>query len=205
MGRPKSLAKKNQIILAASQLFLRDGYTKTSLDAVSQLAKVSKQTVYSHFDNKDALLKAVIELKVTQYQLDHTVTSIESDHISSCLTSLGEQFMALLCDSDVIAMYKLIISESDTNPTIAALFYEAGPQAVIDSLTEYLITVSHQKIAPGRANELAVMFFNSLKGEHYMQRLMGLPVSMNNSPKTFVKNAVSDFLIILQSTEGLHI
>ena len=80
------------------------------------------------------------------------------------------------------------------------------PQAVIDSLTEYLITVSHQKIAcKGRANELAVMFFNSLKGEHYMQRLMGLPVSMNDSPKTFVKNAVSDFLIILQSTEGLHV
>ena len=45
---------------AAEELFLRDGYARTSIRAVAKEAKVSEATVYLAFDNKAALLGEVI-------------------------------------------------------------------------------------------------------------------------------------------------
>ena len=62
-GRPKSDLKRQSILEAAAGLFLEHGFSQTSMDLVANTAGVSKQTVYSHFNNKDALFSAVIELK----------------------------------------------------------------------------------------------------------------------------------------------
>ena len=51
VGRPKSMEKRNQILSSASQLFLQDGFTNTTMDNVAKQSGVSKQTVYSHFAN----------------------------------------------------------------------------------------------------------------------------------------------------------
>lgn len=45
----------------AIQVFLKKGYAKTSMDRVSAAAGVSKQTIYSHFQDKEGLFKALIE------------------------------------------------------------------------------------------------------------------------------------------------
>jgi AcrR family transcriptional regulator len=45
---------------AAEELFLRDGYARTSIRAVAKQAKVSEATVYLAFDTKAALLGEVI-------------------------------------------------------------------------------------------------------------------------------------------------
>jgi len=60
-GRPKSEMKAKAIRDAASELFMTDGIERTSMDAIAQAAGVSKQTVYSHFKNKDDLLIQLFE------------------------------------------------------------------------------------------------------------------------------------------------
>ena len=59
-GRPKSEEKYHLILHAASCLFLKEGFANTSMDTVAKASGVSKQTVYSHFEGKDALFKAAI-------------------------------------------------------------------------------------------------------------------------------------------------
>src|SRR2546430_6029030 len=46
---------------AATALFLRSGYLGTSMDEVAALAGVSKQTVYTHFSDKEALFAALVD------------------------------------------------------------------------------------------------------------------------------------------------
>ena len=60
-GRPKSDQKRQQILTAAADLFTTQGYANTSLEQVAEAAKVSKQTIYSHFDGKSDVLKAGIK------------------------------------------------------------------------------------------------------------------------------------------------
>jgi|KBSMisStaDraftv2_1062788.scaffolds.fasta_scaffold796688_2 AcrR family transcriptional regulator len=51
---------RERICAAAEQLFLRDGYARTSIRAVAKAAEVSEATVYLAFADKPALLDAVI-------------------------------------------------------------------------------------------------------------------------------------------------
>jgi len=49
------------IVAAATELFLRDGYARTTLAAVAERAGVAARTVYVRFDRKATLFQRVIE------------------------------------------------------------------------------------------------------------------------------------------------
>ena len=48
----RSARKRRAILDAATTLFLSNGYSGTSMDEVAALARVSKQTVYKHFETR---------------------------------------------------------------------------------------------------------------------------------------------------------
>ncbi len=51
---------KERILHAAYELFYRQGFTRVSVDAIADRARVTKRTVYYHFDSKDALIAGVL-------------------------------------------------------------------------------------------------------------------------------------------------
>ncbi len=59
--------KRMHILRAATELFARHGYRKTSVDEVAQAAGVAKGTVYSYFTNKTELMIAAIALEKREY------------------------------------------------------------------------------------------------------------------------------------------
>lgn len=59
---PRKKERTRALIMdAAYDLFRRRGYTRVNVDEISAAASVTKRTLYSHFESKDALLKAVLE------------------------------------------------------------------------------------------------------------------------------------------------
>lgn len=58
--RPSSLRKRAAVLSAGRDLFLGEGYERTSVDAVAARAGISKRTVYDYFGDKDGLYDAVI-------------------------------------------------------------------------------------------------------------------------------------------------
>jgi AcrR family transcriptional regulator len=57
-------ATTNALVDAARELFARDGYAATSLDAVAASARVTKGAVYHHFQGKRQLFEAVFAREV---------------------------------------------------------------------------------------------------------------------------------------------
>lgn len=53
--------KKDQIIQAARNLFSKYGFKKVSMDEIAKVAGVTKKTIYTHFSNKEDLLKYFIQ------------------------------------------------------------------------------------------------------------------------------------------------
>ena len=51
-GRPANQALGQTIADAAYELFVESGFHATTLDQVAQRAKVSKLSIYRHFENK---------------------------------------------------------------------------------------------------------------------------------------------------------
>src|SRR5918995_1917576 len=58
--RVAAAATRDRVCAAAEELFLRDGYARTSIRAVARAADVAEATIYLVFENKAALLDAVI-------------------------------------------------------------------------------------------------------------------------------------------------
>jgi AcrR family transcriptional regulator len=62
-------ATTSALVDAARELFARDGYDATSLDAVAARANVTKGAVYHHFDGKRQLFQAVFSREVERMAL----------------------------------------------------------------------------------------------------------------------------------------
>jgi AcrR family transcriptional regulator len=62
MTTPTDIAptRQTEIIESAAAIFLRYGFKKTSMDDVAKAVGISRQALYLHFPNKEALFKAVV-------------------------------------------------------------------------------------------------------------------------------------------------
>src|SRR5712691_3667754 len=56
----RSARKRQAIIAAAAELFLRHGYLGTSMDQIAAFAAVSKPTVYKFFADKEQLFTEIV-------------------------------------------------------------------------------------------------------------------------------------------------
>lgn len=59
MARPEP-STRDRIVSAASKLFYRDGIKGVSVDAVAEMAGLTKRTLYYHFRSKDDLVAAYL-------------------------------------------------------------------------------------------------------------------------------------------------
>lgn len=63
---------KDRILQSAYSLFYREGFARVSVDAIAARAKVTKRTVYYHFQSKDDIVAAALdgqhEYLVRQYR-----------------------------------------------------------------------------------------------------------------------------------------
>jgi TetR/AcrR family transcriptional repressor of mexJK operon len=182
-GRPKSLAKRKQILEAAGELFLQQGFSGSSMDMVAKHSEVSKQTVYSHFSNKDALFIAVIDNKCEQYQLDILHFEQKKANLKEVLSQVGLQIVRLLHDEQVIAIYRVVIGEVGSNPHVAELFYQAGPQQSLNALARCCQMHSEIALSDEAAHKCAVTFFNLLKGEFHVRSILGLEFALSEKQK----------------------
>jgi TetR/AcrR family transcriptional regulator, mexJK operon transcriptional repressor len=62
----RSMRKRMAIFEAATTAFLSNGYLGTSMDEIAALARVSKQTVYKHFADKERLFSEIVTAKVDE-------------------------------------------------------------------------------------------------------------------------------------------
>ena len=189
-GRPKSEEKADAIREAAASLFLTEGMSKTSMDAVAQAAGVSKQTVYSHFNSKDDLFRACVATKVHMYGLDaaHCDPALPVDE---ALCRVGVQFMTLLSDPEVVQMFRLIIAEATAFPRVAGMFYETGPRATVEYVSRLFAHYLKGGADEGKAAQAAKEFLALVKSDCLVEKLLGVGPSLSEEDiAEHVRNSV---------------
>jgi TetR/AcrR family transcriptional repressor of mexJK operon len=121
--REGSAPKRSAIIAAGRELFLADGFERTSMDAIAARAGVSKRTVYDYYGDKRALLLAVVKQAVQA--LGDTVTTAMNDHlrdvdnIEIALVGFARAITASAIGSaDYSALMRLLSTEADNLPEL---------------------------------------------------------------------------------------
>ena len=166
------------------------------MDTLAAAAGVSKQTVYSHFETKDALLRACLQDKLHQHGLNAEDVP-HSMPLADALLRIGRQFVDLINDEEVIGTYRLMISESVGQPGLAHTFFDAGPKITRDVMTSFLLA---NDIPSGRfddAQYAAGVFFSLLEHVHMKERLLNLRGPMEpGRRREHVARVVEQFLIL---------
>ena len=123
--------KHHAIAAAALVLFARDGYERTSVDAIAAEAGVSKRTVYSHYGDKENLFLLV--LHETYDTMRERVGDIvdrnlrDVDDVRSALTTCVREIVRTITRAPERAtLVRLLISEAPHFPAILDLWHNRG-------------------------------------------------------------------------------
>ena len=138
-GRPKANeveARTQELLQAAGTLFLKNGYTKTSLESIARAAHVAVRTIYVKFGGKAGLLHAVLAAK-----RDHFFRSqpMETDTrpVRAIVDDFAHQMHELLQSPEAIEMQRVVMAEAPTSPELAEAFWNGGPRMTREMLGRF--------------------------------------------------------------------
>ena len=125
---------------AATDLFLRDGYGTTSLEAVAAAAGVSKRTLYARFSGKAALLQMVVARLVTNWLPAFDAEIGQGGGLRDTLLGSARVMLATALTPQALGLYRLIIAEIGRFPELALVMRDAGAAAGTDRLANVMAT-----------------------------------------------------------------
>lgn len=114
-----------QIIEAAYQLFLEQGYHGTSMRQIARRAGIALGGTYNHFSGKEEIFEAVFFAKHPYRSIGRLLQEIQGDDIEALFEALGLQIWQMITDREGI--FKIIFIE-------IVEFKSAHVQQVLDSL-----------------------------------------------------------------------
>lgn len=126
-GRPQSRCDddtKAVIVNAADEIFRTGGYASANMGGIAREAGVSTKTLYRLFPAKADLFSEAVSNAVTQFFLELDEDTLHGIGPAEALERLMVSFGRLVLSAHTIAMTRLVLSESDRFPEIAAVFYE---------------------------------------------------------------------------------
>lgn len=139
--RARRMASGQMILDAATRLFLRSGYLGTSVDAVAELAHVSKQTIYTHFGDKERLFRAVVlrnSEAAEPFVESIEATLDEAQDLETGLRKLARTYLAIVLRPEVVRLRRLVIGVAAAFPELAYEYHQRVPQRVLDTLAAAL-------------------------------------------------------------------
>jgi AcrR family transcriptional regulator len=159
-----------RILNAAAELFLKDGYAATSVDAILERSGGSKSTLYEYFSTKEELFRAAVEDIIAtgaQTQLNGR------EDIRTALTEFLDGRLNVVLSARHCALLRLIIAEADRFPDLAEMYYERGPLRSRRSLAKLLSGIVQRKApnAPA-ADEAAELLLGMAAHEWIIEFLL---------------------------------
>ena len=142
-GRPANEALGQSIVDAAYTLFVELGFQATTMDKVAQRAKISKLSIYRHFENKEALFSAALAARCHQFAPQALFEGVDGS-AENQLMVVGSSLLRTLMSPEVRGVEAMIMADKTNQKSLSKLHYEAGPAHVIAQI-EALLRRLHAK------------------------------------------------------------
>ena len=110
---------REKILAAAEEVFLGNGFLGANMDAIAETAGVSKQTVYSHFDSKEALFLEVIATMTggAAEEIGETVEEVFDDRaVGDYLLNLAIDQLEVVMTPRLMQLRRMVIGEAGRFP-----------------------------------------------------------------------------------------
>ncbi|WP_433264667.1 TetR/AcrR family transcriptional regulator [Actinosynnema sp. CS-041913] len=118
--RRRSEGKRAAILDAAEILFVEEGYDAVSVEEVAAHARVSKRTVYDHFEDKEEIFSRVLE-RVSDALTDAVRAAIDEELTGKSglrdeLVNFGSRIAGQTLQSSRYARFRILASRRGSRP-----------------------------------------------------------------------------------------
>ncbi|MBW4047328.1 MAG: TetR/AcrR family transcriptional regulator [Proteobacteria bacterium] len=198
-GRPSREASeqfRERILDAATSLLLTHGYGATSIEAVASAAGVSKRTFYHRFDDKKALMSAVVARLIDSARPPTHVPLIDGYGLEQVLENLARLMLRAALNPNILALYRLIVAESARFPDLAAAVAQAGGrQEAMHLIVDLLMNDAKlSELGVAHATFAAEQFLQMVVSLPQMRAIgLGTPMS-HDDLETWVRRSVALFI-----------
>ena len=146
-GRPVGGSERKDlaIVQAALELFVRDGFARTSVDAIAEAAGVSKRTIYNHYGDKESLFLSVVGdtydamIGLVEELMQKYLTDVPDGQVEQNIVEFS-QALALFAaarSSERSAIIRLIMTEAPHFPALRAV--QMRPRSITGAIAERLV------------------------------------------------------------------
>jgi TetR/AcrR family transcriptional repressor of mexJK operon len=141
-GRPtREQAEQRHTLLLdrALDVFLEYGYEQATIDEIIGSIGMHKNTVYSLYADKKALFRAAVGRAIERgSQPVEALRDVETDDLEATLIGIARLLMANSVRPVVLKLQRIIIAESFRLPEITQMYWEQGPRATHEYVTDLL-------------------------------------------------------------------
>lgn len=165
-GRPAAgteAQRRHDMLLAASEVFLEQGFEAASMEAVAKRAGISKKTIYGFVPTKEKLFEAVMQDHMEYADLPHLPDQVaDTAGVEAALADYLIRLSASILGPTAVGLFRVVVAESVRFPGVAQTFYREGGLRHITELGAWLAARAKQGLIalddPGLAARLLTSF-----------------------------------------------
>jgi AcrR family transcriptional regulator len=192
-AEPAQIPRMLQLIEAAENIFLANGYHAATMSDVAKAAGMSKKTVYTMVESKGELFAALLAhhqslLKFPALPADASVRDI----LVSNLLALGRFLLA----PKQISILRLIMGEYTHSPDLGRIFMRSRVTKPKGRIEDCLVEIALTHACGGAdPKELSAMLFGMALGEFHLGVLIGFRTAPSKQTlEKRIRSAVDIFL-----------
>jgi len=105
------------IVKTALELFLKNGYEKTSLSDIVAISGGSLASIYTFFESKEGLFQAIIEKEIDDFikEIDERIDLKISHSLEEFLTKFATIIFSIVCNKKNISLGRIMMSKGPKN------------------------------------------------------------------------------------------
>lgn len=125
------------ILTAATTLFLKQGFARTTMDQVAAASGAGKSSLYARYASKQALFGAVVQHSIEMMFGNLTVLPHGCDPTAR-LRHTGLELLRNLLHPRCIALMRMTAAETANFPELAAMAYQVSLEGAVRCLSDTL-------------------------------------------------------------------
>jgi TetR/AcrR family transcriptional repressor of mexJK operon len=139
-GRPtrdQAEHRNRELLDKALDLFLENGFERTTIEAITAAVGMAKRTVYARYGDKLTLFKAALHRAIEEWVVPvDRLRAAESADLEETLQQVGQILVANILTPEGLRLMRITNAESIRMPEIAEYTVREGTEATMQFLTD---------------------------------------------------------------------
>ena len=168
-GRPtrsQAEARNRELLDKALDLFLENGFERTTIEAITSAVGMAKRTVYARYGDKETLFRTALQRAIGEWLVPvEQLRAAEVDDLEQSLLAIGRILVANILSPAGMRLMRITNSESIRMPEIGDYAVRQGTAPTVAFLQDFLSRrLPGRYPSPADSNAVAYAFLQLVVG-----------------------------------------